>query len=432
MPTADTAPNTTGHSGCGTCTPRRQSRPSTLAEAEERFAELQEAHRRLEAEMAELVGAVDAAGLHRADGHGSVAAWCRASGKWSTREANARRRTGALLSEIPSVADAMFAGRLGVAQAQELARAFHNPRCGHGLVDVIDILLAVAEDVSFDEFCILVRRWENLADVDGAHGRAERSYAGRSATVVNSINGVNVEAHGPLVNGATLAEVFAAFCDAEFAADWDEACRTHGEQAARANLPRTRGQRGFDALCRIFELAANAAPGIRPGEPLVNIHVDADTLAEEIEAMADPDPNPRRHRVAPLDPMTRRCETSDGIPLAPSEVVAAVFAGQVRRVVHDSTGVIIDFGRRRRLFTGAARAAVLQASTHCVWPGCNVPSSRCQADHLTEWQEQGDTNVANAAPLCGRHNRFKSTGYRVYRDDGGQWRTLRPDGSRLG
>ncbi len=55
----------------------------------------------------------------------------------------------------------------------------------------------------------------------------------------------------------------------------------------------------------------------------------------------------------------------------------------------------------------------------CVFPGCNTPSDRCQADHVTEYDhhrptEGGTTTVAgrgspgNLVPLCGFHHRIKT------------------------
>lgn len=55
----------------------------------------------------------------------------------------------------------------------------------------------------------------------------------------------------------------------------------------------------------------------------------------------------------------------------------------------------------------------------CVFPGCTVPSDRCQADHVTEYDHHqptdgGTTTVAgrgspgNLVPLCGFHHRIKT------------------------
>lgn len=105
-----------------------------------------------------------------------------------------------------------------------------------------------------------------------------------------------------------------------------------------------------------------------------------------------------------------------------------MLVGQVRRIVTDPTGVIIDAGRRRPLFTGAARQAVLLGSSRCCWAGCHRPASQCQADHSIEWQHAGTTNLANGTPLCRWHNVFKTEhGYRTWRDPHGHWHTTRPN-----
>jgi hypothetical protein len=108
--------------------------------------------------------------------------------------------------------------------------------------------------------------------------------------------------------------------------------------------------------------------------------------------------------------------------------VAAAVVGHVRRVVFDSAGVTINFGRKRRVFTGAARDAALLRNRRCLWPGCGLP--RSQLDHHDEWAEHGGgTDQVNAGPLCGRHNRWKHRGYRVHRDTDGICTIIRPDGT---
>lgn len=94
---------------------------------------------------------------------------------------------------------------------------------------------------------------------------------------------------------------------------------------------------------------------------------------------------------------------------------------------------VIDHGRRQRLFTGPAQLAVRLSSTHCYWPGCNVPVSRCQSDHLTAYNgpQQGSTNPGNGGPACGKHNRAKEHGFTPWRDQAGNWHVQRPDGTEL-
>jgi hypothetical protein len=124
-----------------------------------------------------------------------------------------------------------------------------------------------------------------------------------------------------------------------------------------------------------------------------------------------------------------RCTTFDGRPIDPTEAVATALIDHIRRVVIGADSVVIDLGRRRRCFTGAAQLA----ATECYWPGCHVPATDCQIDHLIPWTDRGggSTNPGYGAPACGRHNRYKQRGYRVHRDPTGHWHTVRPDGTEI-
>jgi hypothetical protein len=133
----------------------------------------------------------------------------------------------------------------------------------------------------------------------------------------------------------------------------------------------------------------------------------------------------------PFDIDGFRCETIDGDPLEPYEAFANSLVNQIRRVVVDAKGVVIDLGRAR-FFTGAARDAVqLAGDGECDWKGCWVKASMCETDHLHEHGRGGRTCPGNGAPCCGRHNRWKQKGYRVWRDDTGTIHITRPDGSEI-
>ncbi len=144
----------------------------------------------------------------------------------------------------------------------------------------------------------------------------------------------------------------------------------------------------------------------------MNLVIDAESFERQLSAWSG-------ERVQAPDPATvlvRRCETADGVAVDPAAVVAAALSGQVRRIIMDSCGRVLDVGRRRRLFTGAARDAIRLTRRRCCWPGCHVPVGRAQLDHTVPWVEGGVTDVDNGGPLCGRHNRFKNRGYRTHRD----------------
>ncbi len=192
-------------------------------------------------------------------------------------------------------------------------------------------------------------------------------------------------------------------------------------------LERSDRQRRFDALVAIFT-PATASGVVGRHDALVNVIVDQISFEHHLAKLAGAD-------VEPLDPATvddRRCETSTGHQLDPADMLAAALCGHVRRVVLDTAGVVMDLGRRRRLFTGGARDAVLLGDRWCMWPGCDLRSGRCQTDHTTPWAHDGLTRPDNGAPACGRHNRWKQRGYRTVRDPDGHWHTYRPDGSEIG
>jgi hypothetical protein len=108
--------------------------------------------------------------------------------------------------------------------------------------------------------------------------------------------------------------------------------------------------------------------------------------------------------------------------------VAKVMVDNATKLSHHEFRITV---RRWEMLTGNAREAVLLQSSRCVVAGCAAPIRRCQADHLTEWNRHGLTDGHNGAPVCGRHNRLKNSGYRVHRDPDGFWHTYRPDGTEI-
>jgi hypothetical protein len=111
-------------------------------------------------------------------------------------------------------------------------------------------------------------------------------------------------------------------------------------------------------------------------------------------------------------------------------------SGHVRRAVIGADGVVINLGRKQRLFSGSAELAVRLSGTDCYWFGCDMPASQCQIDHLIPWAdhgggERGETRPDNGGLGCTRHNRIKEQGFRVWRDQLGEWHIVRPDGTEV-
>lgn len=132
----------------------------------------------------------------------------------------------------------------------------------------------------------------------------------------------------------------------------------------------------------------------------------------------------------PTEWVDRRCETDTGQPVHPLLALRMAVGAHIRRVVVDSDGVVIDQGRKQRLFTGAAREAAKLLVRRCGHPGCNVPVRFADVDHLGEWFEGGRTDQRNSGIRCRSHNRFKHRErWRTRRDAGGRQFSIRPDGT---
>ena len=396
-----------------------------------RLQVLEHVVRMAEAAVVGVVAECDRTHAFRDDGHISVRNWVAAETNTSGGDALARMRVARLTDACPQVAEALASGRVGIAQIREIGRVRANPRVTQAVDDMIDELLDDAATSPLHSFIATIRNFEALIDADGSHRDHDTADASRRLRMWLRPDQPIGELFGQFgaADYAEIAEILDRYTDAETDADLAEA-RLTGDGTP---LARTPDQRRADALLQIMRDAAAANAPSSGGVPVVNYVVTQSLIDEHIAAMVQ-DRTPNLDGLSPRDQL---CMTSSGIPVDPAVVVAAMLVGHVRRIVVDAAGRVIDVGRKRRLFTGAARdAAALQAlidnrDGRCLWPGCGR-RRRLQIDHTTEHQHGGSTDACNADPLCGPHNRHKSHGYTIWRDPSGHWHTYRPDGTEIG
>jgi hypothetical protein len=388
--------------------------------------QLEVVRRRVEAASALMVQRVDQVAAYAADGHRRVGAWGRATNNWSGAESAAMVKLAKAFRALPKFAEASLAGEVGVAQMHAVARVASNPRVKHHLADADELFTTAARDLPFDDCSIVLRHWEELADADGARSRHDRAMRDRRAAVRFVGERSFLDVSGPSYDGVIFEEVLAHFIDLEWRTEWDLLAATHGDQMHAGLMERTHSQRSFDALQRVFAAAAGsneAGPAVT-----VDMVIDQTTYEHQLEEMLGGDPAP----IPPAHAPNRRCEDAKGRVVDPRAVVAASLVGQVRRLVVAADGVVLNMGRRQRLFTGQLREAVLLSARRCTVIGCTVPGHRCQADHLVPAAQGGPTDAANGGPACRFHNPFKNNGTRTMRDAKGRWHTYRPDGTEIG
>jgi hypothetical protein len=380
-----------------------------------------------------------------------MAAFCRATLNWSTTEAGRRLGLARAVNDVKGLGEAWAAGHIGLPQAVKLSTTHANPRVVDQLPDFTPQLLQHAEQMPYSDFAAVVDHFVARADEDGSHDDRDTAIEGRRARVLGVGGTLDMRASGG--DGLVTAELVAIherFTEIEFRKDVEANRGKHGELADGFRLPRTDRQRRYDAVVTIFRAAATAGDIGKPAEPLVNVVIDAATwgrmlLAAGLTAATDLDGRT-------IDPFTglaaieaddllddlagahtRMCETSNGVPLHPHDLLRAALAGQVRRAVVDSERVVIELGRRKRLFTGSSRQAAKLLIKRCEHVGCTLPAGWCDVDHVDEWdRDLGATNQHNSAVLCRSHNNDKhQQKWRTRRALNGCSYTVRPDGSMI-
>jgi hypothetical protein len=97
------------------------------------------------------------------------------------------------------------------------------------------------------------------------------------------------------------------------------------------------------------------------------------------------------------------------------------------RVVMSADGEVLDLGRITRVPSAAQRRALVIRDGGCVFPGCDLPASRCDAHHLRWWSAGGRTDLANLALVCAFHHRcVHEGGWQLDRKPNGHWVAMPP------
>ena len=307
-----------------------------------------------------------------------------------------------------------------------MGRVAANPRIALDLIANVEPLLADAQRLPFDEFARRLRDFERSADHDHERTVAEQNHERRDAFMKQRPDGSwDLSARFGSLDGAEPNEILAHFVDAEWQVDLAEARTrsTDSRDDATVELQRLEPQRRADALLAVFRAAA-ATPGDgKQPVPTLNVLIDEETFRR---TMADEPLDPNRYG-------DMVCRTQAGDPVDVTEAAGLSLWGHIRRVVHTSASVLIDLGRRRRLFTGSSRDAALLLSMTCLWPGCDRPSRNVEVDHAVGWAKLGATDPDNAGPMCKTHNLFKERGgFRTHRLPDGDWIVIDPDGNTVG
>ena len=84
----------------------------------------------------------------------------------------------------------------------------------------------------------------------------------------------------------------------------------------------------------------------------------------------------------------------------PNARIAALAA-----LMFDGPRIPLAVGRTARTATPAQRKTLATRDRGCIIPGCQIPAENCQAHHVTDWADNGATDIHNLALLCWTHHR---------------------------
>jgi hypothetical protein len=337
---------------------------------------------RLAAATARLTAASDARQVWAGDGSRSCGAWVARRCRLPVGQARAGVWLGRRLRAMPATAEAFATGDIGQRHAAVLASLAGGRTAECYARDEV-MLVGFACKMAWPDFCRAVEYWRQCADPDGGERDAAHDQALRRVHLAEGLRGTgHLEGLLTPLGRVTVVGALGRIEQELFEADWASARAEHGGAATACHLSRTPAQRRHDALVEMARRAVAAAPDGKRPRPLVSVLVGYETFKGRI------------------------CEFADGTVTTPGTVASLLDVALIERVVFDGPSRVIDLGRARR-FTGAVRRALEVRDRHCTHPGCDLPTQRCQGDHIQPWSDGGSTTGDNGQLRCGHHNRWR-------------------------
>lgn len=261
------------------------------------------------------------------------------------------------------------------------------------------ILTEAAVGLSLDDVRKLIVRAEAWLDPDGVEPRAEEQRAKRSLTMFERDGMVHLNALLDPESAAPVITAIRGYVTAAFAARQD-APDPEAPDADRRTVPMLQA----DALS-LF------------GSHMLGCTAQTPALAGATVVV--------RMTLQDLQAGTGSA-TIDGIdqPISISAARRMAADGGIIPCVLGGDSEVLDWGRRRRLFTPAQRLALAERDGGCAM--CGLPPGMAKAHHIRWWQrDAGPTDLANGVLLCETcHHRIHDNGWDIRIDPPGHGNTV--------
>ena len=342
---------------------------------------------RLTAQEARLIETFGGRRGFRQDACISTAGWLRLKTNLGPGPSKRRVSRCSLLQRMPALRQAFEAGDVRTEHVDAVQyRAV--PRRMDAIAEHDEILMSLARRAEPRDVAVAVQRIVDAVDRDGSEDASPcDSEHLRGVTLREDFAGL-----GDLSGATTpmLSEVMRRAIDVY---DVPDPADTPDDQR------RSWEQRCHDALQAALQASLDAHRGATVGgvKTHVVVFVDLFTLLG-VDALA---------RIQP------RLSSGGGITPALARHLVATSNPTMRAVLGLGPWQPVSVGRVRSL-PDWLRSASHLSHVHCRGPGCDLPASRCDSDHLHPYCEGGVTELSNEVPLCHTHNNLKhENGWRV-------------------
>jgi hypothetical protein len=363
---------------------------------------IERARRTLDAASARVLGELDARGTTDLREGMRTPRWLAHHAGLSAATASARVKVGRVLRRtLAGVAPLFDRGELGFDHAKALADAC-NPRIADEFGPVAQIFAETTRGIVFEQWRAELHAAAQLLDADGAHDPADdlaRNRLTKADTIDETylLTAQLVGADGLLVHqtiDSVADELFRRF--------------SVDEQLSTVDL-RTPARTTLEALALVEICRRAMATDLDATRgPLTDV-----TLVVNAE---QPD----------------AAHTPGGVRLQDGSTRKLLCDARLLPVVVDSLSVPLDLGRNARLATPGQRRSMAVRDGGCVFPGCGLPASWCDAHHLDPWGHDGHTDVPRMASLCRHHHGVvHRTGWQMHARPDGRFWFVTPSGVRF-
>lgn len=300
----------------------------------------------------------------------------------------------------PHVAAALAAGRIGLPAASAIIAMLDRValRAQPQAVDDVErVLSQQAPGLGLDQLGKVIARAEAHLDPDGLEPKEHELRGERSLVMFERFGMLHLNAKLDPESAAPVRAAIEAIVTAEFRSEGRDDSGV--ADPADADAPRrTVPQRQADALVTL----ASHALGCASDTPVTGATVIVRMNLSDLES-------------------GRGSAVIDGIdqPVSIATARRMAASGAVIPCVLGADSEILDWGRRRRLFTTAQKLAIAERDGGCAM--CGLPPGMTKVHHLRWWaKDAGPTDLSNGVLLCETcHHRVHDNGWEIRIDGTG-------------